>query len=139
MSSVVIPCMRYQNAPQMIDWLCETFGFERHLVVPGENGTIAHCQLRFGTGMIMVGSIRHDGSAWSCRIKQPEDFDGCETQTPYIVVDNVDELHDRVMAAGAEILMELTDQDYGSRDFMCRDPEGHIWSFGTYNPWSSSH
>lgn len=139
MSSIVIPCMRYRDAPRMIDWLCETFGFEKHLVVPGDDGAIVHCQLKLGMGMIMLGSVRQDDSAWSCRIKQPDDVDGCETQTPYVVVSNVDELHDRAREAGAEILMGLTDQEYGSRDFMCRDPEGHIWAFGTYNPWASNH
>ena len=52
----------------------------------------------------------------------------------YLVVDDPDPLYERAKAAGAEILMEPTDQDYGSRDFSVRDPEGNIWSFGTYRP-----
>jgi uncharacterized glyoxalase superfamily protein PhnB len=50
----------------------------------------------------------------------------------YVAVDEVDSLHDRAKSAGAEIVMAPQDQDYGSRDFAARDPEGNIWSFGTY-------
>jgi len=137
MGSTIIPGLRYKDAPRMIDWLCETFGFVKQFVVEGENGTIAHAQLTRGDGMIMLGSVREDDAAWSKSIKQPDDIGFHETQTPYVVVEDVDALHDRAKAAGAEILMPLTDQDYGSRDFICRDPEGHVWCFGTYNPWTS--
>lgn len=54
--ATVTPSLRYRNAPAAIDWLCQTFGFEKQLVVPGENGAIAHAQLSFGNGMIMLGS-----------------------------------------------------------------------------------
>jgi len=54
--SVIIPTMRYKNALKAIEWLCKAFGFEKHVVVPGENGTIVHAQLRFGNAMIMLGS-----------------------------------------------------------------------------------
>jgi uncharacterized glyoxalase superfamily protein PhnB len=60
-----------------------------------------------------------------------------ETQSPYLVVENIDALYERAQAAGAEIVMPIKDQDYGSRDFICRDPEGHLWSLGTYNPWTA--
>ncbi len=119
----------------MIDWLCDTFGFEKQMVIPNEDGTIAHSQLTFGSGMIMVGSVKKAESKWGAQIKQPDEIGRFETQSPYVVVDNVDALYERAKAAGAEILMEITDQDYGSRDFICRDPEGHLWSFGTYDPW----
>jgi uncharacterized glyoxalase superfamily protein PhnB len=52
----------------------------------------------------------------------------------YVTVDDPDALHDRAVAAGAEIVMGLTDQDYGSREFAARDPHGNVWSFGTYRP-----
>jgi uncharacterized glyoxalase superfamily protein PhnB len=58
--STVIPAMRYRDAATAIEWLCEAFGFEKRLVVPGENGGIAHAQLTFGSGMIMLGSARDD-------------------------------------------------------------------------------
>jgi uncharacterized glyoxalase superfamily protein PhnB len=131
--------MRYRDAPRMIDWLCDTFGFTRHLVVEGEDGTIAHAQLSFGAGMIMLGSVRADQDGWGAHIKQPQETGGFETQSPYVAVAvaNVDALYARAKAAGAEIVTEIADQDYGSRDFCCRDPEGHLWNFGTYNPWAS--
>ena len=51
----VIPCLRYRDAPKAIEWLCETFGFTKQMVVPGENNTVMHAQLSFGNGMIMLG------------------------------------------------------------------------------------
>lgn len=136
MSTTIIPCLRYRDAPRMIEWLCDTFGFKKHLVVPNEDGAIAHAELSFGNGMIMLGSIR-DGeeTAFARLTRQPNDIGGAETQSPYLVVENADEIYARAKAAGAEIVIEIKDQDYGSRDFSCRDPEGHIWNIGTYNPW----
>jgi uncharacterized glyoxalase superfamily protein PhnB len=52
----------------------------------------------------------------------------------YIVVQDSDAHYARAKAAGAEIIRELEDQDYGSRDYTARDLEGNIWSFGTYDP-----
>jgi uncharacterized glyoxalase superfamily protein PhnB len=131
----VIPCLRYRNAPAAIAWLCDTFGFEEHLVVPGENGSIAHAQLSFGNGMIMLGSTSSIDNEYSKLITQPEDIGGSQTQTVYVVVDNADAVYDRVKAAGMEVLMDLKEEDYGGRGFTCRDLEGHIWSFGTYDPF----
>ena len=71
-----------------------------------------------------------------CR-NRPAGTDAAVTQSPYIIVDDADEHCARARAAGAEIVYDVQDQDYGGRPvFMCRDPEGHLWSFGTYNPWS---
>ena len=136
MTSTIIPCIRYRDAARMIDWLCETFGFEKQMVVTGEDGAIVHSQLKRGTGMIMVGSVLKEETPWGCQITQPENVGGRETQSPYMVVEDVDAIYERAKAAGAEIVMELTDQPHGSRDFLCRDPEGHLWSLGTYNPWA---
>lgn len=138
MTSTIIPCMRYRDAPRMIDWLCDTFGFEKQMVVPNEDGTIAHSQLTLGTGMIMVGSVLNTETEWGRLITQPADIGRLETQSPYVIVTDVDALYKRAKAAGAEIVMPIKDQDYGSRDFSCRDPEGHLWNFGTYNPWANS-
>ena len=63
--STIIPTLRYKDAPKAIDWLCKAFGFERHLVVPGDNDTIAHAQLRYGNAMIMLGS---DNEIWNMDI-----------------------------------------------------------------------
>lgn len=132
-TATVIPAMRYRDAATAIDWLCRAFGFERHLVVPGENGTIAHAQLRFGNGMIMLGSARK--GEYDRLIRQPSDIGGAATQAPYIIVEDADAHYARARSAGAEIVIDIEDQDHGGRAYTCRDPEGHIWNFGTYDPW----
>jgi uncharacterized glyoxalase superfamily protein PhnB len=131
--STVIPAMRYRDANAAIEWLCKAFGFERHLVVPGENGTVAHAQLTFGNGMIMLGSARED--EFGQRVKSPREIGGIGTQSAYVIVEDADAHYARGKAAGAEIVMEVEDQDYGGRLYSCLDPEGHLWSFGTYDPW----
>ena len=68
--ATVIPCLRYRNAPAAIEWLCRTFGFEKHLVVPGEGETVVHAELSFGDGMIMRGSVKK--SEFDRLMKQPE-------------------------------------------------------------------
>jgi uncharacterized glyoxalase superfamily protein PhnB len=136
MTSTIIPCIRYRDAPRMIEWLSDTFGFEKQMVIANEDGSIAHSQLRRGTGMIMVGSVLKEETQWGRQIAQPDEIGKRETQCPYVVVEDVDALYERAKAAGAEIVMEIADQPYGSRDFICRDPEGHLWSLGTYNPWA---
>ena len=131
--ATVIPGLRYSDAAVAIDWLCRAFGFEKHLVVPGDDGTIEHAQLTFGNGMIMLGSARAD--EYGQMIKQPSDIDGAETQAPYVIVDDVDAHYERARAAGASIVLEPEDQSYGGRLYACRDVEGHLWNFGTYDPW----
>jgi uncharacterized glyoxalase superfamily protein PhnB len=131
--STVIPAMRYRDANVAIEWLCKAFGFEKHLVVAGENGTVAHAQLTFGNGMIMLGSARED--EFGQRVKPPREIGGIGTQSAYVIVEDADAHYARAKAAGAEIVMEVEDQDYGGRLYSCLDPEGHLWSFGTYDPW----
>jgi uncharacterized glyoxalase superfamily protein PhnB len=133
MGANIIPTMRYRDAAAAIDWLCRAFGFERHLVVPDEHGGIAHAQLTLGEGMIMLGSARDD--AFGKLQRTPGDVGGVGTQSPYVVVPDADAHHARAVAAGATVVYPLTDEDYGGRGYSCRDPEGHLWSFGTYDPW----
>jgi uncharacterized glyoxalase superfamily protein PhnB len=130
----VIPSMRYHDAPAAIEWLCRAFGFEQHLVVPGDGGTIAHAQLRFGNGMIMLGSAGDD--EFGKLVKPPRDLGGTGTQSPYVIVDDPDVHYRRAVAAGAKIVLDIEDKDYGGRGYTCRDPEGHVWSFGNYDPWA---
>ncbi|MEQ1716340.1 MAG: VOC family protein [Hyphomicrobium sp.] len=131
--AAIIPTLRYRDAAAAIEWLCNAFGFERHLVVPGENGTIAHAQLTFGNGMIMLGTIRSDEFG---RLTRTPNFVGGTTQSPYIVVTDIDGHYARAKAAGAVIAIEIKDEDYGGRDYSCIDPEGHLWNFGSYDPWA---
>lgn len=132
--SNVIPCMRYRDAPAAIEWLCDTFGFEPQLVVPNEDGTIAHAQLSFGNGMIMLGSAFD--TDYGRLLKQPSEIGNFVTQSAYLVVNNADLVYGRVLEGGGKILLDIKDEDYGGRGFTCRDPEGHIWSIGTYDPLS---
>ncbi|HZE90557.1 MAG TPA: VOC family protein [Rhizobacter sp.] len=132
--ATVIPCLRYRDAPAAIDWLCDTFGFEKHAVYVNDNGTVAHAQLNFGNGMVMLGSADND-SEWGRLIKQPDEIGGAETQSAYVVVADADVVYQRAKAAGAVVMMDIKDEGYGGRGFSCRDLEGHLWSFGTYDPW----
>jgi uncharacterized glyoxalase superfamily protein PhnB len=134
MSSTIIPTLRYRDAQPMIDWLCEVFGLTRQAVYPDGQGGVAHAQLTFGPGMIMLGSARDDdfGQAQST----PAELGGT-TQSPYIVVTDADAVYQRAKARGAKIVIEIKDEDYGGRGFTCRDPEGHLWNVGTYDPWAS--
>jgi uncharacterized glyoxalase superfamily protein PhnB len=133
--STVVPCLRYRDAPAAIEWLCRAFGFEKHLVVPGADGTVAHAQLSFGNGMIMLGSVVD--SEFGQLMKQPDEVGGAETQTPYLIVFEADAVYASAKAAGAQIVIDIKDEDYGGRGFSCRDPEGHLWNVGTYDPWKS--
>ena len=133
----VIPGMRYRNAPAAIDWLCRAFGFERHLVVPGEeDGTIAHAQLRYGNGMIMLGTAGIHGGGFDELMATPRETGGRSTQSAYVIVEDPDAHHARAVASGAEVVMPLEDKDYGGRGYSCRDLEGHVWSFGDYDPFA---
>ncbi len=135
-AATIIPSMRYRDAAAAIDWLCKAFGFEKHLVVPGENGTIAHAELTFGNGMVMLGSARND--EYGKVVKTPQDIGGVGTQSPYVIVADADAHYRRAVAAGARIVLDLEDKGYGGRGYTCRDPEGHVWSFGTFDPWGQT-
>jgi len=131
----IIPTLRYNDAPAAIEWLCRAFGFSKHLVVPGEKGTVVHAQLVLGEGMIMLGSALD--SEFGKFQKPPSALGGVVSQSAYIIVENADAHYARAVAAGAEIVMDIQDEDYGGRGYSCRDPEGHLWNFGTYDPWAT--
>jgi uncharacterized glyoxalase superfamily protein PhnB len=126
--------MKYNDAQLAIDWLCQTWQFERHLVVNGPGDSVKHAQLKLGNAMIMLGSV--DESDYGKRIVQPSQLDGKETQSPYIVVDDPDWFYQRAKESGAMILSEIEEQDHGGKFFSCADLEGHIWNFGSYDPFA---
>ena len=120
----IYPSFRYRDARAAIDFLRDAFGFEPVVVYENDDGTIAHAELRYGDGMIMLGSQRegdayaeHVGNGWV-----------------YVVVDDADAHRARALEHGAKDASELIDTDYGSRDYSARDPEGNHWNFGTYRP-----
>lgn len=132
-TSTIIPCLRYRNAPAAIAWLCDAFGFQKQAVY-ADGATVHHAQLTFGNGMVMLGSTDH-GSEWGRQIVQPEHIDLRETQSPCVIVTDAEAHYARAKAAGALIVLELADQEYGGRGYACKDPEGHLWWFGSYDPW----
>ncbi len=125
-----IAFLTYEDAPAALDWLEGAFGFERSAVHDGPNGTVAHAELTYGDGMVMLGSAGKNDLG----LKTPQEL-GAVNQGVYVIVDDgIDAAYERALAGGAEIVRELHDTDYGSRDFVVRDPEGNLWSFGTYRP-----
>ena len=135
--STVIPALRYRDARAAIDWLCQVFGFERRAVYDGPDGTIGHAELTLGGGMIMLGSQKDDEYGRS--FKSPGELGGVETRSAYIVVADAEMVYARALAAGAKVVRPLENTDYGSREFAVKDPEGHSWSVGTYDPWTASN
>ena len=133
--STIIPCLRYDDAPRMIDWLCNAFGFEAQ-AVHADGDTVHHAQLVFGRGMLMLGSTQR-GSDWGALITRPRDIGGRTTQSPCVVVADVDAHYANAKANGAVIVQDIADQPYGGRGYSCRDPEGHLWWFGSYDPWAA--
>ncbi len=117
------PSMRYRDAPAAIEFIKNAFGFEEREVHSNDDGTIAHAELSYGPSILMLGSDRDDlygeraGLGWI-----------------YVAVEDPDAHCERARAAGAEIMNDLHDTDYGSRDYGVRDPEGNVWNFGTYRP-----
>ena len=133
MARAAIPCLRYKDAHAAIDWLCEAFGFKKHLLVPAEDGGVAHAQLVRGGTMVMLGSTRDDEFGALCALAQ--DASG-STQSTYFVVDAIDAHYRQAVAAGAEVVIEIRDEPYGGRGYSARDPEENLWNFGSYDPWA---
>ena len=134
-SSSVIPCLRYADPVAAIRFLTEAFGFVEKLIVPGPDGDIIHAELTFGEGdargMVMVG-----GNRPFFDMRLPKEAGGV-TDCIYVVVKDADAHCANARAAGAEILEGPLDRDYGSREYVARDPGGHLWDFGTYDPWKA--
>jgi uncharacterized glyoxalase superfamily protein PhnB len=122
--------LRYDDPRAAITFLTGTLGFSELNVHTTDDGTVGHAELRFGDGVVMLGS-RKGGS----------DLFDTGRAVVYLALDDaaaVDAHHNRAVAAGAEVVQELVDQPYGSREYAVRDPEGNIWSIGSYRPTLSS-
>jgi uncharacterized glyoxalase superfamily protein PhnB len=121
----IFPVLRYKDGRAAIDWLGKAFGFETHFAVDNPDGSVGHAELKFGSGIIMFGGASaHDpANPWSAA-----------KSGIYVAVDDVDAHYARAKAAGTQIVRELADTSYGAREYSARDPDGHLWSFGTYRP-----
>ena len=122
MATTINPVVHYRDLDAGANYLVETFGFVQHAVHKADDGTTQYIELSLndaplGLGPHTEGSVFDTGPA-----------------VVYISLDEVDSTHERARAAGAEIVMPPTDQDYGSRDFVAKDCEGNVWCFGTYQP-----
>jgi uncharacterized glyoxalase superfamily protein PhnB len=135
-TSTIIPSLRYKDALAAIDWLVRAFGFEKNAVYMGEGNSVAHAQLTFGNGMVMLGSV-DNGSEFGKLTAQPDEIGLRNTHGIYLVAADADAVYATAKAAGAAIVLDIRDMDYGGRAFTCRDPEGHLWSIGTFDPWET--
>jgi len=131
--STVVPMVRYRDVPAAMAWLEEAFGFVRHRVLEDEDGGVCYAELTHGSGMVMVGPV--DEYGLGKLMVQPGDIGGVETQVCYLFVEDAAAHCAHAKAAGASIVLDITDEANGGRGYSCRDPEGHVWNFGTYDPW----
>jgi uncharacterized glyoxalase superfamily protein PhnB len=122
----IIPTLRYDDARAAITWLVDTLGFTPSFVTPETGEKVGHAQLRWGNGMVMLAS-KTDGGDGRLAVEQGPSW-------VYVVVDDIDAHHARAVERGAEILQPLTEEGYGGKGYSVRDPEGNVWSVGTYRP-----
>lgn len=127
----VVPTIIYRDPTAMVEWLCDTFDFRRHHIVKAENGEVKHAELTFGESMITVISIQH--SPFEKLVVHPDQMAGAETQTCYLIVPDVEAHHARAKANNAGIIFDVSFEQ-GGHGYVCKDPEGHLWMFGNYNP-----
>ncbi|MFD5426975.1 VOC family protein [Streptomyces sp. NPDC127084] len=127
----ICPTLLYADAKAAIKQLTEAFGFTEHAVYEGGNGKVVHAELSYGNGMVMLGS-KGTGSEFDKLMERGGPVG------VYVQVDDVDAHHRRAVEHGVAVLLPPTDQEYGSRDYMARDLEGNVWSFGTYRPGASA-
>ena len=132
----IIPTLRYKNAGKAINWLCNAFGFEKRLIVEGEHNTIVHAQLTFGNSMIILSS--ENENEYGKLVKTPVSVNGNNTQAPYVIVEKIDDHYEKAVAAGAKILIDIKDEEYGGRGYTCKDIEDYLWNFGSYDPWADN-
>ena len=132
----ITPCLVYDDAPAAIDFLCQAFGFKRHLVVPGGNDRdIVHAQLSLGGNLIMLSSAS-PGARERFGMVTPAATAGLVTACICVALDDPDAHYARAAAAGAPIVAPPHDNEYGGRGYEARDCEGNVWSFGSYDPYA---
>jgi uncharacterized glyoxalase superfamily protein PhnB len=123
---VAYPIVSYEDAGAAIEWLKRAFGAEEVAVYKGEDGRVEHMELAFEGGIVMGGSRGVGELASKVEIGRPTAI--------YLVISDPDAHHERAVAAGAEVVIPLRDEEYGSRGYSALDLEGNVWSFGTYRP-----
>jgi uncharacterized glyoxalase superfamily protein PhnB len=129
---MLIPATRYRDPERALAFLRDVLGLAEHAVFRDEAGRIVHAQMRCGAGMMMFGP--DEETPFGRLMAAPEDIGGRETTTIYAVVTDVAARHARATAGGAKVLVPLEAQPHGGQSFTVADPEGHIWTFGDYDP-----
>lgn len=132
-SGGIVPVLRYRDVRGAVNWLCTAFGFQQHRLLEDEDGSVRYAQLACGNSMVMLCPV--GGSAFDAYMAQPAEQGGFETQVCYVFVRDARAHQAQASAAGAEIVLDLDGGEGRGRGYSCRDIEGHIWSFGTYDPW----
>ncbi|MCC7252862.1 VOC family protein, partial [Hyphomicrobium sp.] len=128
----LMPLMRYRDLAEAMGWLERAFGFEKQIAVSDGDGAVIYGQMTYRGSLMMMGAVRD--TDLDKLMRQPDEVGGIETQSCYLVVEDADAHYARAQEAGADIVLELKSDGLGRRGYSCRDPEGHIWNFGTYNP-----
>ena len=123
------PCMRYDDPKRTIAWLRDTCGFTEKLVVPRDDGGVAHSELALGSSVVMCSSNADD----DLNIVTPAAAGGT-TGAVYVYVEDPDALYARIRTTDTPVVRPIENTDYGSREFGVADPEGNGFSFGTYRP-----
>lgn len=129
----VVAALRYRDVEQAAAWLCRAFAFEPHSSTVDDDGRVEAIQLTHGDSLIMLLLV--GTSELDLLMKQPDELGGAATQSCYIVVGDIDAHFGRAKVAGAEMIGEVKSFESGGGGYTCRDLEGHIWNFGTYDPW----
>ena len=125
----VTPIVRYRDPRAGMEWLCRAFGFEKHEVHEGPDGELEHVELRHDNGIVMVSGERASKEGYA----GPAGHGWV-----YVAIDDADAHYERAVDAGATIERAIETTDYGAREYTARDPEGHVWSFGTYRPGTAT-
>jgi uncharacterized glyoxalase superfamily protein PhnB len=118
----VIPTFTYEDPGAAVRYLVDVLGFAESNVTRGDDGSVQHAELGWAGGLVMVGP-RTEGSPFSVG-----------PSCTYMTLDDPDAHFERVTSGDVDVVMGLTDQPYGSREFAVRDAEGNLWCFGTYRP-----
>ena len=127
----IFPILRYNDARGAIQFICTAFGFIELFSVPESGSVVRHAQLRLGTNIIMIGSVRPNEGITSPQVL------GATTQALCVYVEDLDAHYEQACLAGADITIPPRDTDFGSREYHVRDIEGHLWAFGTFLPTSN--
>jgi len=126
MTQTIFPVLRYENAREAIDWLCNAFGFKLIFSVPTEGAMVRHARLMLGESVIMIGSTRIEEE----QFKSPSTL-GVYTQALCVYISDIESHYQQALSANAKIVSSLEKTDFGTQEYHVEDCEGHLWIFTT--------